>query len=257
MALERTEETDRIAPNLRALMILEVLADAGRPLTPTEINESLLLPKPTIHRLCNTLLEQGFLARDIDTNRLRPATRLRAIAAGVMNSSRIQIARRSVMQALAEKIGETCNLSVPDADGMTYIDRVETSWPMRFQLPVGTSVPFHCTASGKLYLSTLSPSQLDKMLGAIELDRLAKNTFTDAKALREELAFIRKSGFSRDNEEFIDNLIAISVPIADPNGRLFAALAFHGPVQRMSMEEAEAHLPALRQAALKLSSIIF
>ena len=51
MALERNEETDRIAPNLRALMILEVLAEAGRPLTPTEINETLQLPKPTIHRL--------------------------------------------------------------------------------------------------------------------------------------------------------------------------------------------------------------
>ena len=62
MALEKHEENYRIAPSLRALMILEVLADAGRPLTPTEINETLQLPKPTIHRLCHTLLEQGFLA---------------------------------------------------------------------------------------------------------------------------------------------------------------------------------------------------
>ncbi len=257
MALERSEDSDRIAPNLRALMILEVLADAGRPLTPTEINDSLQLPKPTIHRLCRTLLEQGFLSRDVDTNRLRPASRLRTIAAGVMNSSRIQIARRSVMTALAEAVGETCNLSVPDADGMIYVDRVETSWPMRFQLPVGSSVPFHCTASGKLFLSTLAPARLDNLLSAIKLDALAKNTYTDPNALKEELARIRAAGFARDNEEFIDNLIALAVPIPDPSDRLFAVLAFHGPVQRMSMEEAEAHLPDLRRAAMKLSEIIF
>ena len=47
--------------------------------------------------------------------------------------------------------------------------------------------------------------------------------------------------FSRDNQEFIDNLVAVAVPVEDPNGRLFAALAFHGPTQRISIEEAEAH----------------
>lgn len=257
MALEKNEESDRIAPNLRALMILEVLAEAGRPLTPTEINESLLLPKPTIHRLCHTLLEQGFLARDVDANRLRPAGRLMTMASGIMNSSRIHIARRSILQAVAENVGETCNLSVPDLDGMTYVDRVETSWPMRFQLPVGTNVPFHCTASGKLFLSTLKPARLASYLEAITFEPLAKNTITEAATLKAELAKIRQTGFASDNEEFIDNLIAVAVPIEDPNGELFAALAIHGPVQRMTMEEAEAHLPELRRAAEKLSAVIF
>ena len=199
MALEKHEENDRIAPNLRALMILEVLADAGRPLTPTEINETLQLPKPTIHRLCHTLLEQGFLARDVDANRLRPAGRLMTIASGIMNSSRIHIARRSILRAIAEHVGETCNLSIPAADGMTYVDRVETSWPMRFQLPVGSSVPFHCTASGKLFLSTLKPARLNSILDSVVLDRLAKNTITEPEALKSELSRIRQAGFSSDN----------------------------------------------------------
>lgn len=250
-------ESDKIAPNLRALSIIEVLAKAGRPLTPTEINEELRLPKPTIHRLCTTLLEQGFLTRDVDAKRLRPARRLRLISSGIMTSSRIHIARHAILREVSEAIGETCNLSVPQENGMFYVDRVETHWPMRFQLPVGSSVPFHCTASGKLFLSSLEPVELDKLLSTLTLERFAGNTILEVDELKHELEETRRRGFSRDNEEFIDNLIAVSVPIFDPNEGLFAALAFHAPKQRITLDQAEEHVETLRRAADKLAVILF
>lgn len=253
----KNKEEDKIAPNLRALSIIEVLAKAGKPLTPTEINEVLRLPKPTIHRLCSTLLQQGFLTRDVDAKRLRPARRLRLISSGIMTSSRIHIARHAILREVSEAIGETCNLSVPEEDGMVYVDRVETHWPMRFQLPVGSSVPFHCTASGKLFLSTLESAQFDKLLSTLALERFARNTIMDPDDLKREIEKTRERGFSRDNEEFIDNLIAICVPIFDPNAGLFAALAFHAPKQRITLQEAEGHVKTLRRAADKLEAVLF
>ncbi len=252
-----TKDEEKIAPNLRALAIIEVLAKAGKPLTPTEINEVLRFPKPTIHRLCGTLLEQGFLARDVDAKRLRPARRLRLISSGIMTSSRIHIARHAILRDVSEAIGETCNLSVPAEDGMLYVDRVETHWPMRFQLPVGSSVPFHCTASGKLFLSTLSKGQFEKLLATLTLERSAGNTIMDPDDLRREIAETRARGFSRDNEEFIDNLIAVCVPVFDTYGGLFAALAFHAPKQRITLEDAEGFVDTLRQAAGKLEHVLF
>ncbi len=53
----------------------------------------------------------------------------------------------------------TCNIATPDRDGMVYIDRVETKWPLRIQLPIGTTVPFHCTASGNLSPDNFSHAQ--------------------------------------------------------------------------------------------------
>lgn len=250
-------DDDKIAPNLRALSIIEVIAKAGKPLTATEINEDLNLPKPTIHRLCSTLLQAGYLVRDVDAKRLRPARRLRLISSGLMTSSRIHIARHAVLREVSEAIGETCNLSVPEEKGMVYVDRVETHWPMRFQLPVGSSVPFHCTASGKLFLSTLQENQLNKLLAVHPLEPFARNTIQDADELRRELAETRNRGFSRDNEEFIDNLVAICVPVVDPNAGMFAALAFHAPKQRLTLDEAEQHVDTLRQAADKLEHILF
>ncbi|MEL7344307.1 MAG: IclR family transcriptional regulator C-terminal domain-containing protein, partial [Pseudomonadota bacterium] len=66
-----------------------------------------------------------------------------------------------------------------------------------------------------------------------------------------------KHGFSLDREEFIDGMVAIAVPVTDRAGRFVAALAFHGPTQRVSIEDAIAKKELLQDAALKLREAIF
>ena len=44
---DRSGET--IPTNLRLLLVLEEVAKSGVPVTPTDVNASLGLPKPTIH----------------------------------------------------------------------------------------------------------------------------------------------------------------------------------------------------------------
>ena len=68
-------------PNLRILRIFEVIADADSPLTPTEINEQLGWPKQSLHRLCQTLINEGYLVKQ--ARRLHPTKRLLSLAAGL------------------------------------------------------------------------------------------------------------------------------------------------------------------------------
>ena len=75
--------SDTTPPNLRILKIFEVIADAGRPLTPTEINEQLCWPKQSLHRLCQTLIIEGYLVKQ--ARRLHPTKRLLVLAAGLPN----------------------------------------------------------------------------------------------------------------------------------------------------------------------------
>ena len=49
----------RIATNERLLLIIEALSEAGKPLTPTELNAKIGLPKQSVHRLCNTLIAEA------------------------------------------------------------------------------------------------------------------------------------------------------------------------------------------------------
>ncbi len=248
---------ERIPTNLRTLLILEVVGRSERPMTATQINDELGLPKQTVHRLCTTLEREGFLIREQNGKRLLASPRLKALASGVLFSSRSNIATRQVLIDVAEKVSETVNLVIPEEDGMMYLDRVETDWPFRIQLPPGSHVPFHCTASGKTFLASLSPNRRRSLIGTIKLEQRTQNTHTRDETLLDELNDIAKQGYALDNEEFMDGMVALAVPVKDLQGRYCAALAFHGPTQRLSVDHVLGFRETLLEGAQRLRDAFF
>ena len=256
MTDDTTENTGQIPTNLRLLLLLEEVARVGVPVTPATVNEALGLPKPTIHRLFATAEAEGFLQRDLDGRSYSPGRRMRLLATHTLSSEHLRTVRLAVLKALAMKVGETCNLAIPERDGMFYLDRVETHWPLRIQLPIGTQVPFHCTASGKMYLSTLRPDYLERFLKNYALDRQTDRTITDPGVLRTELEITRRRGYATDDEEFMDGMTAIAVPILDTRGRLLSTLSIHAPELRRDLPHLAEYLPDLQAAAEELAAIV-
>lgn len=250
-------EESRIPTNLRTLLILEIMAKSDSAMTPTQINAELGLPKQTVHRLCNTLEDEGFLIREADGKRLRPSRRLRLIANGLLHASRFHITRHQILLDVARHVNETVNLVVPEETGMNYIDRVEADWPFRIQLPVGSNVPFHCTASGKTFMASMPKSKREQFVTGLKLDKLTEQTHQTTETLLEDLKNCRKRGFAVDDQEFWDGMVAIAVPVTDPNGRFVAALAFHGPVQRLNVEEMISRKHHLLEGAEALKTAFF
>lgn len=251
------ESTSRLPTNMRLLLILEAFANSQNALTPTEVNAEIGLPKQSIHRLCQTLVESGFLIRDVDPKRLRPARRARMMASGIFSNSHLHIARRQILQQLSDQIGETVNFVVAESEGMVYTDRVDTDWPLRFQLPVGSHVPFHCTASGKVFMASIARTARLKLIQALNLERKAVNTIVAAGPLLEEINQVEKQGYALDDEEFMDGMVAAAVPVHDLNGKFCAAVAFHAPSQRVKIETAREQIDKLQVAAKRLSELSF
>ncbi|MEX0283647.1 MAG: IclR family transcriptional regulator [Paracoccaceae bacterium] len=250
-------DSDRIPTNLRTLLILEILGNSDRAMSATQINDQLGLPKQTIHRLCVTLEENGFLTRPGNSKRYQVARRLRILGSGLLHNSRDHIARHQILRGVAQNVGETVNYAAPGSSGMNYLDRVETDWPFRIQLPIGTSVPFHCTASGKTFLASLAPKKREALVASLNLEKMTPNTLDDHQTLLDELSKVRKQGFALDQEEFLEGMVAIAVPVVDPHGRFIAAVAYHGPTQRMSLATAIERKDVLKDAAAKLGRVSF
>ncbi|MGB1265101.1 MAG: IclR family transcriptional regulator [Nereida ignava] len=246
----------QIPTNLRLLLLLEAVVSAGVPITPSVIGESLGLPKPTVHRLIQTAVAEGFLQSDIDGRSYGPGPRLRSLALGTLSSQRVRTERLRVLGQLAEEVGETCNIALPDRDGMVYLDRVETHWPLRIQLPAGSQVPFHCTASGKMYLSSLYAGKLDRLLKSYPLEKCTDRTLVTADALKKELLLTAKRGFATDDQEFMDGMAAIAVAIRGPQGRLVSTLSLHAPIQRGGLARLQEQLEPLRAAAGQLEELL-
>lgn len=247
----------RVPTNLRAMLILETLGNEDDPLSAADIGRLVGIPKQTAHRLCGTLVDEGYLKRDVSKGRFRPGRRSREMASSILHASVNHIARHQVLEGLAKEVGETVNFVVPEDQGMSYKDRVETNWAFRIQLPIGSHVPFYCTASGKAFLATLSISERRRLVHVMQLDQLTGNTLTRPDDLLRELKEVAKEGYALDNQEFLDGMVAVAVPVHDLNGRYIASVAVHGPVQRLSTEDLVAHVPLLTEAAEQLKQVVF
>lgn len=221
---------------------------------PTDLAVTLDIPKATAHRLVQTLKQEGFIQINL-RGQIVAAPRLESMAGRILYHGRFKLQRQAILHGLAVHTGETCGLAVPDGMHMSYHDRVEANWPLRIHLPVGSGVPVECTSSGKLYLSSLPEEELDRVLRHLVFTRRARNTITDPVQLKAVLATIRAEDLGTDNEEFIDGMVACSVPVRS-QGQLAGCLFCHAPVVRESFESLRQFVPAMRAAARELESML-
>ncbi|NVK41549.1 MAG: IclR family transcriptional regulator [Oceanospirillaceae bacterium] len=239
----------------RVLAIIESVSRADRPLSPADLALQLDIPKPSVHRILQQLESEGYLQTNM-RGLLVPADRLHGIALGVLYASRFKTVRQAILQKLADQTGETCGISIPDGTEMIYYDRVQANWPLQIHLPINSRTPVWCTASGKLYLSSLPQDRRRRVVHNLPLEKRARNTLVNSEELESALLKIAATDCGIDNEEFIDGMVAIAVPIRDRQGRLFACLFTHAPILRKSLDDLLAFEPLLRQAAVELGELI-
>ena len=240
------------ARSLRALLVLDHLARAQHPPTLAQLAQRLDMPKTTLMRLLAAMQRAGFVAATPTENGFVPGPQATSLALATLRACAFTRACRAVLTQLVGTLGETCNLTAPDGDRVVYMERVETNEPLRLFFAVGSHVPMHCTASGKLFLAYMRRETRQRMLAAAQLPRYTPNTLCDAAALEEELRTIKKEGASFDREEFLLGIVCMAVPILH-GSRAIAAVALHAPVARLSIDGARAWLPRMQEAARALA----
>jgi len=174
----------------------------------------------------------------------------------VLSGEHLQADHRAILARLSAELGETCNLAVPNGLDMIYYDRVETHWPLQVRVEVGSHVPLHATASGKLYLSSLPSARRKLRLESLELNRFTDNTIINRNELLSELQQISEKGYATDNEEYMEGMVALAVAVKDTDGRLFATLSFQAPSMRIPCDALTDFLPAVKSASADLSAIV-
>lgn len=244
-------DIDNASVVLRVMNLLTVVAANAGTLSVAELAEATELPKPTVHRLCQQLGTSGYFMRDPASRHYSVGHRLWDMGLNIVNAG-MRPERRAILQKLVNEIGETCNLSMRVRDQSVYIDRVESRWPLRLNLEPGSLVPLHCTASGKIFLSAMPRDRRRKLLSITGLPAHTRNTITDLRRMEEEVELIKKRGYSIDDEEFLEGLVALAVPVRNSRGAIVAGIACHGPKPRLTVEAALKHLPLLTKAAADL-----
>lgn len=237
------------AAALRAFRLIEVLAQHQDGCSLAELVDAMALPKQTLHRLVGQLEYAGVLMREPKTRRLQLGTRLEQFAVATLMNGPGRRERHAILQAVVDSIGETCNLTALAGTDIVYLDRVETSWPLRMMLAPGSHVPLHATSSGKLLVSLLPKTQRDRLLDQLALRRFTAQTIVDRAALERELQETRRRRIGVNRAEHLRGLNAVAVPVMLDRQRACAAVAVQAPEGRMTLEELLLQVPRLREAA--------
>ena len=100
------------AAAVRAFRVLETLAEAGGPLSMTELVDALGLPKQTVHRILVQLMDAWLVTRGAGDRLYECSPRVRMLAVNVLMHAGPAAARHVLLEQLVAKIGETCNLTM-------------------------------------------------------------------------------------------------------------------------------------------------
>jgi DNA-binding IclR family transcriptional regulator len=144
---ERT--TDYSAPALdKALDILELLAGEAGGLTQTEIAEAVGRNVSQIYRVLATLERRGYLTRDDRSGRYVVSMALFDLAHRHPPLRGLVQLAAGPMRELADRIRQSCNLSVDDAGAVRIIAQAESPADFGYQVRVGARFPLESTATG-------------------------------------------------------------------------------------------------------------
>lgn len=233
----------------KAIEVLDLISDFGRPVRFKEIEAASRFPKPTLYRFVQTLTDHGMLGFDPDRNTYFIGVHLMRLAHAAWHHSMIGPAARPHLHALARQLGESAYLSRLDGGHCVCLDRGSADDLAGVFQDVNRVYPSYCTAVGKAMLACLPAEALDRALTQQSMHRLTETTITDEAALRADLDLTRKRGFAIENEEHIRGIIAVAVPIVSAGGNLLGGIGVHAPDRRTDLAKLKGHVPKIQEAA--------
>ncbi len=248
----RAGELTQLGTMGKAFTILEILCSQPEPLTMSEIVARTGLTKPTAHRIATMLAEMGFIERDNLKRGYIEGPRLIKLSLDILTAAAPRNMRHAILNSVSEEIGETCNFGVLSGSEVTYVDRVEAKWPLGLRFEAGTQVPAHCTATGKLLLGLLPEREGRQTLASMPLTRHTNRTIIDLEKLRAAIKQSAEAQMGIDDQEFIDGVVCVAVPVIADNGQVAGGLAVSAPEARVTMNQLRQFVPHMRRAAVQL-----
>ena len=252
--MKETDDKNKMSGVVRTVRILEVLSKAGS-INLENLARETDLPKATLLRFLNTLSCLVSVCRD-DADRYSLTLKLFSIASRALAHSDLIGKARPFAKELCQSLGETVHMGILEGDQAVYVLKEESSYTLRMYSRIGKSIPLYCTAIGKIFLSEMTPEDLQNYLRSHTLKPYTSRTVGSVDALRQQLELIRQRGWSIDDQEHEDNIMCIASPVRDYTGSVVAAMSVSWPLFRFNQADFEKIVEEITNATDALSAIM-
>lgn len=236
----------------KALEVLTALSQPGGPHRLADLAKRCDLPKPTAHRMLQTMADAGF-AVSAGNGQYDAGPRLLGLSAAVLSSSAAARFARPVLAELQRRTGHTVHYAVRHEDRAVYVAKVEPEQAYRMNSRVGGEVPLYCTGVGRAMLAALPEDEVAAVLSG-PLAARTPRTITDPQKIRRELSKLDRQGYLIDDEQNEPHVRCVAAPVVDGLGQLAGAISVSGLTFTLSLENTKVLGPLVAEAANRISA---
>ena len=239
----------------KACELLDLLAEAKRPLSLGELSKATGRAKSTVHGLLSSMRTCGLVEQDAETGLYTLGVRLFEYGSAVQTTRNIITLAEEPMRLLTAAANESASLSMLDRGEALVLSHAEPDSGFHVVSETGAHLPSFCTAQGKVLLSALPDASVRRIVST-HAQPFTPHTVTDADTLIGELRTVRENGYAIENGEFKVGIRGVAAPIRDHKGAVRYALGLIGMFRRVDSDEFRAATAEVRKTAAALSEAL-
>jgi len=218
----------------KAMAVVGALEPSPRSLS--ELVAATGLSRATAHRLAVALEAHGLVRRD-DEGRFTLGLRLIGLGHAAAEAVPGWLDARPALSWLRSQTGESVQLFVRDGDARVCVESLEAPHELRTIVPVGARLPLDRGSAGRV----LRPPAAGLPVGA-------SAARSGGGAVRGAAGWVESVG------ERAPGVASVSAPVADPSGRVIAAVSVSGPIDRTTRSPGRRYGTAVVEAAGRIAA---
>lgn len=246
------EERDNTIKSAKKIFhVLEILTNMNNA-SISDLSRITGFTMSTTQRIVNTLTEMKYVRQDPNTLKYSVSYKLFSLAQRLEYKDPLIETAKPFLKSLALKLKETVNLGVMENQELIYIDKLVSKEPLRIELNIGSEAPFYCTGLGKAIAAFK-----DENYFGISFKRFTSKTITSNEALNSALENVKKLRYAVDDEEFMEGLYCIAMPILNKDNKAIAAISVSYPKMRKTAAKNQLIISSLKEATQEISNLLF
>lgn len=232
----------------KGLKILDLFTREKSRMTLREVAERSGLSKPTALRLLNTLEANGYLMRDKSK---AYCLGLKFLELGNSVAERLDIRNAAIphMDDLLLRVDQAVNLVIRDGLEGVYIEKRETSHPVRMYTRIGRRAPIYAGACSRALIAFLPEKELQEILSQLTFEPRTPKTPKNIEDLQERLQRERAQGFCMSDGELFEGTGSLGMPVRDHSRKVVGSISISGPIGSFGEEKREYMVKALTRCA--------
>lgn len=228
-------DKNHIAGLAKGLQILSAFNGAYTRLTQSQAARLVGITPAAARRSLLTLCDQGYVATD--GKYFWPDHGVLRLAYAYASATRLPRLLQPALDALSERTRESASIAVLHNQYVLVAARSTAQRSLTVGLGVGSQLPLHCSATGRVLLAAHPIKTREAMLKKSTLLKMTPHTETNLLKLTKILTECGLNGYGISNEEIELGVRSLAVPLINSKQNVMAALSISSRADRMTSND--------------------